>query len=153
MSLVSLSLVTMRAQRWVLVALVSLVALVVGALAADKEVTKPLDLSTVKAHDEQKDVSPLVLRLNCTCSLLFCLHFSVLTLAFSRSLTLTHARTRPHFFPRSFPFSLAPSPHPPRRILHRHVYADIDTTVCSAGGPAAAQCEHNNVLLAAGPKG
>lgn len=151
MSLVSLSLVTMRAQRWVLVALVSLVALVVGALAADKEVTKPLDLSTVKAHDEQKDVSPLVLRLNCTCSLLFCLHFSVLTLAFSRSLTLTHARTRHHFFPRSLFFSLAPSPHP--RIWHRHVYADIDTTVCSAGGPAAAQCEHNSVLLAAGPKG
>ena len=151
MSLVSLSLVTMRAQRWVLVALVSLVALVVGALAADKEVTKPLDLSTVKAHDEQKDVSPLVLRLNCTCSLLFCLHFSVLTLAFSRSLTLTHARTRHHFFPRSLFFSLAPSPHP--RTWHRHVYADIDTTVCSAGGPAAAQCEHNNVLLAAGPKG
>jgi hypothetical protein len=141
----------LRAQSRLLVALVALVVLVVGALAADKEVTKPLDLSTVKAHDEQKDVSPLVLRLNCTCSLLFCLHFSVLTLAFSRSLTLTHARTRHHFFPRSLFFSLAPSPHP--RIWHRHVYADIDTSVCSAGGPAAAQCEHNNVLLAAGPKG
>jgi hypothetical protein len=46
-----------RAQSRVLVALVALAALVVGALAADKEVAKPLDLSTVKAHDEQKDVS------------------------------------------------------------------------------------------------
>lgn len=47
----------LQAQRRVLVALVALVALAVGALAADKEVSKPLDLNTVKAHDEQKDVS------------------------------------------------------------------------------------------------